>query len=438
MAYLASWGKVELEPLDNDSIKALAKGRRPNAKGYLIDFIGNFARSAKEGLPVYRLSGGAGFVWVASYGRKGRGTLRYLAVDASAISPQLVATQGPTNPTDQRPQGSPSIAPLSPIPADRAEQRKMAEAKASRNLANAPLDLQFLMKGLRTADDFIKLAEEAFLAVFDDVEADEYSTDISTDARRKSSPKDVREIYQEIAFQNFRQCFFLSDSGCNRTYGILSGVMPTLNPTLSEVIAQPDPIREFKYEGACFFSAALDVKKSLLKKNCDGSYQKDQTGHVAYFLNFNGLDPNSVKIIDAPEFIKIAFEPPRSHLVPNLPAYFPGLTNGSPRDPNWQSHYDRFVSSLIEKTLVKKFIIIEKRQVNTFSSAPVSVLLADVDELTGGEHDWKPVNYGEEAQPYAIRRSSLKRFPVLAFEQSDADFIAENLNSVIQGCQNDR
>jgi hypothetical protein len=73
---LAAWGKVELEPLDSDSIKALAEGRRPTAKGYFVDFIGNFARSAKEGLPVYRLSGGAGFVWVASYGRRGRGTLR--------------------------------------------------------------------------------------------------------------------------------------------------------------------------------------------------------------------------------------------------------------------------------------------------------------------------------------------------------------------------
>jgi hypothetical protein len=159
---LASWGKVELEPLDNDSIKALAEGRRPNTRGYFIDFIGNFARSAKEGLPVYRLSGGAGFVWVASYGRKGRGTLRLLAVDVSAISPQLVATQAPTNPTDQRPQGSRSTAPLPPITADRAEQRKIAEAKASRNLANAPPNLQFSMKGLRTADDFIKLAEETF------------------------------------------------------------------------------------------------------------------------------------------------------------------------------------------------------------------------------------------------------------------------------------
>jgi hypothetical protein len=430
---LASWGKVELEPLDNDSIKALAQGRRPTTKGYLVDFIGNFARSAKEGLPVYRLSGGAGFVWVASYGRKGRGTLRFLAVDASAISPQLVATQAPTNPTEQRPRGAPSIAPLPPTTADRAEQRKRAEGNASRNLANAPLDLQFLMKGLRTADEFIKLAEETFLATFNDAEGDETTTDFSTDARLKSG-KDVREI----AFQNFRQCFFLSDSGCNRTYGILSGVMPTLNPALSEVITQPDPIREFKYEGECFFSAALDVKKSLLQKNSDGSYQKDQTGHVAYFLNFNGLDPNSLKIIEAPEYIKIAFEPPRRRLAPNFSAYFLGSTNDSTRDLNWQSRYDRFVSSMIEKTSVKKFVIIEKRQVNKFPTAPVSVLLANVDELTGEEHNWDPVNYGEEVQPYAIGRSSLKRFPVLAFEVNDADFIAENLNSVIHKCQNDR
>src|SRR6516164_5780171 len=122
----------------------------------------------------------------------------YLKSDYSngggSISPQFVATQAPTNPTDQQPRVAPSSAPLSPIRADRAE------AKASRDLANAPLDLQFLMKGLRNAADFIKLAEETFLATFNDVEGDETTTDISTDA------KDVREI----AFQNFRQCFFLS------------------------------------------------------------------------------------------------------------------------------------------------------------------------------------------------------------------------------------
>jgi hypothetical protein len=406
----------------------LAEGRRPTTKGYFIDFIGDFAHSAKEGLPVYRLSGGAGFVWVASYDQKGRGTLRFSAVDASAIQPQFVATHASTDPTDQRPEGTPSIAPLPPITADKTEERNIAEAKASRRLANAPINLQFLMKGLRTADDFIKLGEETFLAVFNDVQPEEFTSDISFTDGNQTSPKDLRDSYREIAFRNFRQCFFLSDAGCNRIYGILSGVMPTLNPALGEVVAQPDPIREFKYEGACFFSAALDVKKSLLQKGVDGSYKKDQIGHVAYFVNFNGIDPNSVKIIDAPEYIRIAFEPSRS----------PDLTNGLPRSPLWQSRYDRFVSSLIERTSIKKFVILEKKKVNKFPGAPVSLLLANVDESTDEEHDWNPVKYYEELRPFAIGRSSLKRFPVLAFGSGDVDFIAENLNGVVQSCQNDR
>ena len=84
---LALWGKVALEPLDKDSIEALAEGRPPTTKGYFIDFIDDFARSAKEGLPMYRINGGAGFVWVASFDQRGRGTLRLTAVDASAFTP---------------------------------------------------------------------------------------------------------------------------------------------------------------------------------------------------------------------------------------------------------------------------------------------------------------------------------------------------------------
>jgi hypothetical protein len=84
---LASWGKVELEPLDEDSIKTIAEGRPPTTKEYFIDFIGDFNRSAKEGLPIYRVSGGPGFVWIASFNQKGRGTLRLSAVDASALAP---------------------------------------------------------------------------------------------------------------------------------------------------------------------------------------------------------------------------------------------------------------------------------------------------------------------------------------------------------------
>ena len=293
------------------------------------------------------------------------------------------------------------------------------------------------MKGLRTADDFIKSAEETFLATFAHGEPEDSKQDPFTDTRHNST-QTAKESYREIAFRNFRRCFFLSDAGCNRTYGVLSGVMPTLNPALTEVVAQPDPIREFKHEGKCFFSLALDIKKTLLQKNVDGSYKRDQTGHVAYFLNFNGLDPNSVKIVDAPEYIKVALEPPRRRRRTDFPAYSPDSMRGLPTSPLWQSRYDRFVSSLIERTSIKKFVILEKRMVNEFPSAPLSLLLADVGESTDQEPAWNPVDYHEEAQPFAIGRSSLKRFPVLAFEPGDADRIAENLNSVIQSCQNDR
>ena len=91
-AILATWGKVELEPLDDDSVKLLAEGKSPK-KGFLIDFLSNFTRSAQEGLPIYRLIGGAGFVWVASFDQKGRGTLRFAAIDASALQSGPVAAQ---------------------------------------------------------------------------------------------------------------------------------------------------------------------------------------------------------------------------------------------------------------------------------------------------------------------------------------------------------
>jgi hypothetical protein len=83
-ARIAIWGQITLVQLDEDSVKVLSDGKRPK-KGLLIDFLGNFVRSAKEGLPIYRIDGGPGFVWAASFNQKGRGTLRFAAVDASGF-----------------------------------------------------------------------------------------------------------------------------------------------------------------------------------------------------------------------------------------------------------------------------------------------------------------------------------------------------------------
>ena len=102
-AVLAAWGGIELEALDDHSLKSLAEGTSPK-KGLLIDLIGNLTRSAQEDLPVYRIAGSAGFVWVAGSDHKGRGVLRFAAVDASAIQRGSLAVGRPsTSPNDQQP-----------------------------------------------------------------------------------------------------------------------------------------------------------------------------------------------------------------------------------------------------------------------------------------------------------------------------------------------
>jgi hypothetical protein len=83
---IAVWGQITLEPLDQDSIKRLADGKNPR-KGLLIDYLRDFTRSAKEGLPVYRIVGGPGLIWAASFDQKGRATLRLAAVDVSGFAP---------------------------------------------------------------------------------------------------------------------------------------------------------------------------------------------------------------------------------------------------------------------------------------------------------------------------------------------------------------
>jgi hypothetical protein len=81
----AVWGSATLEQLDRDTLKLLEEGKSPKS-ALLIDLIGDLARSAKEGLPIYRVGGGAGLIWVAGFDQGGRGTLRFAAVDASGLA----------------------------------------------------------------------------------------------------------------------------------------------------------------------------------------------------------------------------------------------------------------------------------------------------------------------------------------------------------------
>src|ERR1700736_4906876 len=94
-AVIATWGKIVLEPVDGASQKILAAGKNPKI-GALIDFLGNYELSTKNDLPVYRVSGGAGFIWAASWDSDGRGNLRMLA-----INPSELPTPANLSPPDQ-------------------------------------------------------------------------------------------------------------------------------------------------------------------------------------------------------------------------------------------------------------------------------------------------------------------------------------------------
>src|SRR5262245_41618201 len=121
---IAVWGKITLEPLDQESIKILADGKGPR-KGLLIDFPGNCARQAKEGLAIYRIDGGPGFIWAASFDQKERGTLRLAAVGLSGFSPPsdpapvVVQATAQTPPSDPAPvvvQTTAQTPPSDPAP----------------------------------------------------------------------------------------------------------------------------------------------------------------------------------------------------------------------------------------------------------------------------------------------------------------------------------
>ena len=102
---IAVWGKVTLESLDPTGVKELTAGRSPR-QGILVDFIGNLTDSARRGLPIYRVTGGPGFVWAASFNPQGRGTLRFFAIDPSALLPGTAKESTAPAPTNSaNPQG---------------------------------------------------------------------------------------------------------------------------------------------------------------------------------------------------------------------------------------------------------------------------------------------------------------------------------------------
>ena len=88
-AVIAVWGRIGLEQLDAADVLTVASGGTPH-RGILISFFGDLRRSARMGVPVYRLAGGSGFVWAVAFSQEGRGVLRFSTIDASQIAPPVI------------------------------------------------------------------------------------------------------------------------------------------------------------------------------------------------------------------------------------------------------------------------------------------------------------------------------------------------------------
>ena len=123
-AVMAIWGAIQLEPLSSDEISVVASGDSP--PGILVSFLGDEERSAKAGVPVYRLAGGAGFLWAATFDQNGRGVLRYLAIDDSKIEPSRQVASNSKNQaqSNSSPVNPPVVAPPS------LQQQSQSDAQA--------------------------------------------------------------------------------------------------------------------------------------------------------------------------------------------------------------------------------------------------------------------------------------------------------------------
>ena len=152
---IAVWGNVVLTPVDADNIKKLADGRSPKL-GFMVDFVADFERSAKKGLPIYKIGGGPGLVLAVSYGKPDRGTLRLIAVDASKFAspatdqPQAAVAAQPSPNQDQaavaaQPSPTPgrtaTVAqpPLQPTSTPNESQTNIADFKHSISVLKADL-----------------------------------------------------------------------------------------------------------------------------------------------------------------------------------------------------------------------------------------------------------------------------------------------------------
>jgi uncharacterized membrane protein len=118
LSRIAVWGNLSLGQIQGDDVAVLTSGRSAR-RGFMVDFVGNFQKSAAAGLPIYYFNAGVGFVWNASVNENGRTALRFFAINADLLSVARL-DQLPA-PTAQLPTPAPATKVGPPAPKRAAE-----------------------------------------------------------------------------------------------------------------------------------------------------------------------------------------------------------------------------------------------------------------------------------------------------------------------------
>jgi hypothetical protein len=125
---IAIWGDLRLEQISESDRAILADGGQLTST-ISVDFIADFRRSAREGLPLYRLAGGAGYVWAGSFGPGNQGTLRFFTANPSRFTLQAVAQSD--NGAGSRANAAPLAPPANAAPpAPPKDPRRLNAARA--------------------------------------------------------------------------------------------------------------------------------------------------------------------------------------------------------------------------------------------------------------------------------------------------------------------
>ncbi|HEY7245621.1 MAG TPA: hypothetical protein VH678_17255 [Xanthobacteraceae bacterium] len=106
-AVIVLWGKLQLEELPAKAVPSSESGGPEQS--LLVDYLGDVQQSRQLGLPIFRLAGGAGYLWSAS-DRNGRGHLRFLAADAAVLARAQGQLPGTERASAARPEPAESAA----------------------------------------------------------------------------------------------------------------------------------------------------------------------------------------------------------------------------------------------------------------------------------------------------------------------------------------